>query len=629
MIQLKNISLSFGTQVIFDAISCYFSEDQRIGLVGRNGTGKSTLLKIIAGQLQPCSGTVSIGKDKKIAYMPQEMVLQSDKSVFDEAFSVFDEYIKLEEKKNKLEDILESSQCSEDDVEQYSVIQEKLALFDRSNAEKKTDYLLKGLGFKTEHFTKRVQELSVGWKMRLVLVQLLLQDADFYLFDEPTNHLDIVSKKWFFDFLSQARFGFLLVSHDRYYLEKGCEYIVELERGKSNLFTGNFAQYLIKKEQQRIILQSSFERQQKEIAQKQETIERFRYSATKAKMAQSMIKQLDKIERIEVEPLLPTIKLNFPQSERAGAVVLSLRDIKHCFNNTVLFQDVAIDIQRGEKIALVAPNGTGKTTLFNLIASKYALQQGSIHFGHNVHYSIFEQDQLQVLKPSNTIYEEVLDACSSISESTIRTFLGSFLFSGDDIYKKIKVLSGGERNRVAMIKVLLQKANLLLLDEPTNHLDLYSKEVLLQALQQYSGTIFLVSHDHDFLNKLATRVLELTPEGLQSYSGNYDDYLEHKRHIESAQVKDASNSVKEPQKSKEQSEVINKIALQKEVVNSERKIAQLEKDIKKIYELFETHEANGTNSGETYNKLVAKFAATQASLNEHMEKWEQLLKKLE
>lgn len=625
MIQLRGISLSFNTQTIFDSISGHFKSDQRIGVVGRNGTGKSTLLKIIAGQLAPDGGQVSIEKYTKIAYMPQEVVLTSEKSVYDEAFSVFDEFNKLEKERQELEDILATPACTEHTVERYAVLQEKLSLFDKQAAEKKTEQILAGLGFSKAMLEQPVNQLSVGWKMRVVLAQLLLQDADFYLFDEPTNHLDLNTKQWFFEFLAQARFGFLLVSHDRYYLEEACDTILELERGNANLFNGNFSYYLTQKEQQRAVTQSAYERQQKEIARKQETIERFRASATKAKMAQSMIKQLDKVERIEIEPIMPTIRLTFPQADRSGAMVLSLKDIKHAFDGKLLFEHVTADIQRGEKVALIAPNGTGKTTLFNIIANKYVLQQGNISIGTNVRSALFEQDQLQVLKPNNTVYQEVLDACPAVTEASIRTFLGSFLFSGDDIYKKIKVLSGGERNRVAMVKVLLQKANFLLLDEPTNHLDLYAKEVLLQALQQYNGTMLLVSHDHDFINKLATHILELTPTGLYSYPGNYDEYREFKQ--QNGQDAQQKNGLYAGDKDAQKAATgqMSEANLRKELSVAERTIAQLEKESMKINELFCEYEY-GTPD---YNKAVTKLEAVQKSLKEATAQWDSIVQKLE
>ena len=411
--------------------------------------------------------------------------------------------ITLEKEKKDLEERLDQGLGQGADmVQRYAELQESSFSFDVANAQAKTEQVLKGLGFTAAMFEQSVEQLSVGWKMRLVLAKLLLQNADFYLFDEPTNHLDLPTKEWFFEFLKDGNFGFLMVSHDRHYLEKACDYILALEHSKAVYFRGNLSAYLTMRENQQAVLQSAHARQQKELARKQATIERFRASASKARMAQSMIKQLEKIERIELEPMLPTISLNFPPTTRPGSVVLSLKNIEHAFDERVLFKNVQGTIARGERVALVAPNGMGKTTLFSLISGALPLTHGTVTFGTNVTTAVFEQDQMRALNPDHTVYEEVLAAAPAVAESTIRTFLGSFLFSGETVRKKISVLSGGERNRVAMVKVLLQKANFLLLDEPTNHLDLYAKDVLLQALKQYQGTILFVSTIRVFSNSV-------------------------------------------------------------------------------------------------------------------------------
>ncbi len=620
MIQLRTISLSLGTQEIFKNLSLGIGAGQRIGVLGRNGAGKSTLLKAIAGQIPLDGGEIAFEKGKKLAYMPQEIVVLSEKTVFDEAFSVFEQFTILKRRKEELEQTFDASGAQEASLDEYLKVQQELGTFDFSAAQARTERILTGLGFKRSLWQQPVTALSVGWKMRLVLAKLLLEEADFYLFDEPTNHLDLVAQEWFFDFLKNGRFGFLLVTHDRYYLDHGCDAIVELERGKALFFHGNYTQFKSFKEQQQKMVHAAYERQQKEIARKQETIDRFKAKASKARMAQSMIKQLEKIERIEIEPAASTIKLSFPPTARSGMVVLKLENIKHAFDNKAIFETVSAEIQRGEKVGLVAPNGTGKTTLFNLITGKYTLQKGKVSFGHNVFHTVFEQDQMRALTANNTIYEEILSACPTISESVIRSFLGSFLFSGDTIEKKISVLSGGERNRVAMVKVLLQKANLLLLDEPTNHLDLYAKEVLLQALQEYDGTMLLVCHDHDFLNKVATRILELTPTGLYSYPGNYESYLEQKRNQIPVQ------SQQKVQKVQEKPVLQGKelFTLRKEVTSLESKIEKLETEVSSLNNLF-LECSYGTPA---YNDAMNKLQTAQKSLEDTMRRWEELQCKL-
>jgi ATP-binding cassette, subfamily F, member 3 len=627
MIQVHDLSLSLGTQTIFDTISFVIGVRQRIGVLGRNGAGKSTLLKMLAGLIAPDNGEITLEKGKKIAYMPQEVTLLSEKMVYDEAFEVFSHFVALEQRKKELEALLDSGISSLQAIEEYLGVQQELEMFDFSAARARTERILKGLGFTDAMFVQPVATLSVGWKMRLILAKLLLQEADFYLFDEPTNHLDLVTKGWFFDFLKNGRFGFLLVTHDRYYLDHACDTLLALDRGKAAFFNGTFTEYVQYKEKEREMQEAAAERQRKEIARKQETIDRFRASASKAKMAQSMIKQLEKIEIIEIESLLPTIKLSFPPVTRAGTTVVGMRNLQQSFEDRVIFESISAEVQRGEKVALVAPNGTGKTTLFNLITGKYSLQKGAVTFGHNVSYAIFEQDQMRALNPKSTVFQEVLAACPDITEATVRSFLGSFLFSGDTIHKKIEVLSGGERNRVAMVKVLLQKANLLLLDEPTNHLDLYAKEVLLQALQKYEGTMLLVSHDHDFLNKLATRILELTPTGLYSYPGNYDAYLEQKR-ASTVMNHNGTSGFNGSLKKELQSTVSSGkelFALRKEIASLEDKIGRMEREIESINKLFLTYVYGTSEYKDTFNKLDS----AQKSLKECMHKWELLVQKLE
>lgn len=627
MIQLQRVTLNFGTREIFDGISAVFDSDQKVGLVGRNGAGKSTLLKAISGHLHIDSGVISIERGKVLAYLPQEVVLESDKSVFEEAYSVFQKFTDLEIEKERIELLL--SKESPDAInllDNYNNLLIELSKFDKPSALQQTHKILTGLGFSETMKEQAVSTFSVGWKMRLVLAKLLLENADFYLFDEPTNHLDMVTKEWFFDFLRHSNFGYLLVSHDRYFLDNACDYIFEVERGRGKLFTGGFSKYIDQKQHEHDAKQVAYDRQQKELERKQATIERFRASATKAKMAQSMIKQLDKVELIEVDPPMPTIKLRFPESVRSGAVVLSVKNLKKTFGEKLVFKNAQAEVMRGEKIAIIAPNGGGKTTFFNVLTDTLKADEGSIQFGHNVHYAVFEQDQARALNPKNTVFQEVLDACTQMTEATIRSFLGSFLFSGDDIYKKISVLSGGERNRVAMVKVLLQKANFLLLDEPTNHLDLYAKEILLQALKQYDGTILFVSHDHDFLQKVATRIIELTPEGLLSYPGNYDSYVYAKKNSKSIESKSTINNNKQTNAAHEVKSVIlddPKVLhdLRKELSTAESKINRLEKEIADLNHKF-TLVAYGT---EQYNSLAKKLETAKKQLKERLPRWEELM----
>ncbi|HLE76401.1 MAG TPA: ABC-F family ATP-binding cassette domain-containing protein [Candidatus Babeliales bacterium] len=613
ILMLNNISLSYGERTLFDDISVDFQEDQKIGIVGRNGAGKSTLLKIISGMEQPDSGIVSKERGKTVAYMAQEMVLESHKNIYDEAFTVFEVFTALEIEQSKIEAELEKApDHAEQLLERYMQIQEKLARFDRIQSEKNTEDILIGLGFKREQFNKPVQELSVGWKMRLVLAKLLLEQADFYLFDEPTNHLDITAKEWFFKFLRQAPFGFLLVSHDRYFLEKACDLTFELSHGKGTLYHGSYTYYIEQKEERNRVLQSAHARQQREITKKKETIDRFRASASKAKMAQSMMKQLDRIERIEIEPAEPTIYISFPEPSRPGKVILTVKDVSHSFDGKQLFNHASCEIGRGQKVALLAPNGTGKTTLFNLICGKLPLQHGTVEFGHNVEHALFEQDQTRALNGESTIFDEIQSHTKNVGDATIRSFLGSFLFSGSDVEKKIKVLSGGEKNRVAMVKVLLQNANFLLLDEPTNHLDLFAKSVMLQALKKYPGTILFVSHDHDFIQELATDILELSPNGLYHYPGKYEEFLQDTK-------QDYSDTVAvTPQAPQAAAPIELSKQRKKDLQKLEAKIASLEK---KIADLNLTLETLSYGTPE-FSQATEQVVSAQKQLEDAEKKWE-------
>ncbi len=612
MIYITNAHLSYGEQVIFDGLNLNLGKGQRVGLLGRNGSGKSTLLKAIAGSVKLDEGSISIDKDMTVGYMPQEVILLSQKSVFEELLTSSKAYQAITYEKVALEQKMETS-SDHKLVERYSELLELYAPHDAALAKESAEKLLKGLGFSRKMFDQPVAELSVGWKMRLVLAKLLLEDADFYLFDEPTNHLDLPAKEWFFDFLKQGRFGFLLVTHDRYYLDKACDAILALERGATVYFKGNYTEYITAEKERREVLESAYQRQQKEITRKKATIDRFRAKSSKAKMAKSMERQLGKIDVIELDPLEPTISLRFPPAVRAGNVALTLEKIHHSFDGKELFKNVSGSIKRGEKVALVAPNGTGKTTLFNLLTGKYELQGGTEIFGHNVTTAVFEQDQLQALDLDKTVYDEVVDNVT-VPESVVRSFLGSFLFSGDTVKKKIRVLSGGERNRVAMVKVLLAKANFLLLDEPTNHLDLFAKEVLLQALQQYDGTLLFVSHDHAFLQDLATRVWELTPNGIIDHLGTYESYLEYKRSLNeqpTVQVK-KEKAASAPQK--EQYEQRKKLAsLERSISRQEKQIADLNQT---FYDL-----SYGTKE---YDAAATLLKSAREKLAELTGQWEKL-----
>lgn len=616
MIRAENLCLTFGQQVIFDKISFTFQDNQRIGLVGRNGSGKTTLLKLIAQG--PSNKQIIIPNNQTLAYMPQHVVLQSDKSIFEEAYSTFKEIHHLEKRYQELEKFVENDPENLKALEEFAIVSQELQEHDIHQARLKTETILKGLGFKEEQLQVKVETLSVGWKMRIVLAKLLLQEADFYLFDEPTNHLDIFAKDWFLSFLQTAPFGFLLVCHERYFLDALCGQIYELEHGNGTLYHGNYSHYEEQKKQNLETLQVSYEQQQREIKRKQDTIDRFRAKSSKARMAKSMEKALAKVERIELpNQTAKSINFNLTPRERSGRIVLTVNNVDYSFGKKNIFKNVSFNVERGQKVAVVAPNGVGKTTLFNIIAKIYTIQNGDIEFGHNVNYALFHQDQDAVLNQDSTIFQEVCNSALHKTEQEIRTFLGCFLFTRDAIEKKIKVLSGGEKNRVSMVKVLLQDANLLLLDEPTNHLDMQSKDVLLAALQEYQGTIVFVSHDHDFINNLATHIIELTGAGTRLFHGNYKDYIQQKQQSITAQN---TKSAQTDQKEQPAISTKERYLVEKEIKKLEQKIEKLEQEIKKQQEKF----AKLTYDSADYKKAVEKLHELEKAHKETMHAWEAL-----
>lgn len=621
MIYIKNLELQFGDQVIFDDISFAITKQDRIGLVGRNGTGKSTLLKIVSGNMGSDGGYIDTQRGAKIAYMPQEVVITSEKNVLDETLSTFAHLQAMAEEKQQLELVVHDGP-TEEEMNRYAELEHELLENNFDIKKVQAQKILSGLGFDEKKQAANVSHLSVGWRMRVVLAKLLLQDADFYLFDEPTNHLDLSTKNWFLQFLKQGSFGYLLVCHDRYFLDKACNKTLELSLGKATIYHGNYSYYVEQKKKRTEHLEQAYEQQQREIKHKESIIERFRASATKAAMAQSMIKSLDKIERIELERKPKTMSLKLQAPQRSGQQVLLVKNISQKFDRQI-FKDVSFEIQRGDKIALIAPNGTGKSTLFNIIAGKLPIQHGAISFGHNVTSALFDQDQEKVLDPDKTIIQEVIDACPNVQESQIRAILGAFLFSGDDVKKRTVVLSGGERNRVAMAKIILSKANFFLLDEPTNHLDIESKEVILEALKHFDGTILFVSHDQDFTNKLANKIIELTENGVTLYPGNYESYLELKDPSQAPKQSKSTtkNDTNEAEKAESKKELF---LLQKKSKNLENKISALEQQLP----IIATKLSIAQYGSSSYKVRQDELTKVHADIKAAQAEWEELQKQI-
>ena len=623
MIQLDDISLSFGDQIIFDHISCSFKEDQKIGLVGRNGSGKSTLLHAIGGMQQLDEGQIRMPKSCKIACLPQDVVLISDKSILQEAMGAFAELQDTLDELIMLEQKVQNGTTDNALLEHYTQLHHDLHENAYESKHAQAKQMLVNLGFKQEHFDAPVTSLSVGWKMRLVLAKLLLHQADFYLFDEPTNHLDLIAKDWFAEFLSNAQFGFILVSHDKYFLDTVCESICDLSRGKLTCYSGNYDEYLLQKQAATELIEKKHAEQQKYIKKQTETIDRFRAKASKASMVKSMIKALDRLDLIELESDQKSVRVSLAPTKPTGKIVLAVHNLSFAFDEKKIFEHASFEIPRGRKVALVAANGMGKSTLLNVIMNKLKATSGTITFGYHVTSAFFEQDQNKSLNPQNSILEEVESICKSAEDrARVRGLLGAFLFSGDDVHKKIRVLSGGEKNRVAMVKILLQNANFLILDEPTNHLDIVSKDILLDALQQFDGTILFVSHDRVFLNELATDILELTPEHVYNYAGNYDAYLYHKKMLASVTAAVASADTKHTNEKTAQKNNKEYYADRKKLQQTESSITKTEKEIASITATFAT-----LNYGtQTYDEASKKLRLLEQQLKELYTTWEKLIK---
>ncbi len=636
MLIAQDLELIFGQQEVFNGVSFTIQLGQKVGLVGRNGAGKSTLLKVLAGRQALDKGSVSIERERKIAYLPQEVVLLSSRSVLEETCSVFDAAQELQKTVTNLEAILCTGEATDEQFEAYQAAIMELAEFDLPALIVEAKQVLQGLGLGPDRWQIPVDQLSVGWKMRVVLAKLLLQKADLYLFDEPTNHLDIVAQSWFLQFLKNARFGFLLVSHDRYFLDHVCNYIFEVEMGRGTMYTANYTLYLEQKRQAEELKLKQYEAQQRDIKKRMEIINKFRASAARASTAQSMLKSLDKMEKIEIFSGPSTMRITVPPAKRSGDIVMKVEGIAKQFGEKKLFNGVSFDVMRGEKVALVAANGVGKTTLLSILMGKLEQDSGTYTLGHNVMPVLFEQDQERSLNPEKTVLAEAeASAVTLTAHGRLRPLLGSFLFSGDDVEKRIKVLSGGEKNRVAMVKVLLAEGNFLLLDEPTNHLDLQSKEILAQALKQFEGTILFVSHDRTFLDELATRVLELTPTGVRSYKGNFESYqyakhLEERTELEKQGGAPAGGNKQSNKKQPAKQAAAQAKSVKKETglsddnkkkLNSlEGKIAKLERESEALALKF----ADVTWGSDEYKKLEASHEAIKQQLADAYEQWETL-----
>src|SRR5579875_2080902 len=656
MLQLTGAGKRFGHKLLFDSLDWLITPKERAGLVGGNGPGKSTLLKVIAG-LEPLDyGSISAMKGLRLGYLPQDGLRVSGRSVFAECMSVFAEVQQLEQEIEAL-----SAKMSELDPtsDEYRAVAER---FERADGEfrardgytieAQTGTVLTGLGFRKEDWTRQTEEFSGGWQMRIALAKLLLEKPNVLLLDEPTNHLDLEARTWLEEYLSNYEYAYILISHDRYFLDVTVKKIVEIWNKKVYFYSGNYEKYKQQKAERLAQLEAAYKNQRERIEQLETFINRFRYQATKAKQVQSRIKELEKIERIELPPEEKTIHFSFPQPKPSGRLVVEATGVaksygeppRHANNGHAevpgtkeVFRNVNFTIQRGDRIALVGVNGAGKSTLIKLLAGIEPLTAGTLQLGHNVEADYFAQDQYKELDASRRLIDDLSDVAPQKSILKLRSVLGCFLFSEDDVFKPIGVLSGGERNRYALARMLLHPSNFLLLDEPTNHLDMRAKDVLLEALEKYNGTVVFVSHDRYFIDKLATRVFAVGNGQVEVFPGNYEDYLWRKQRQEAGE-NDAEQAAWTPTLSdvpgyldrkaqtpaKKRVNPIKLKQLQERHQQVEQEIAELEGGIAEC-----ERELQSFVSVEETQKWTELLAKRRSELETLMDEWETLSQELE
>lgn len=636
MLNIHNLSVSFGGTYLFEEVTFRLGSGDRVGLVGKNGAGKSTMLKMLAGDIKPDSGTIATEKDIKLGFLRQDIDFEKGRTVLDEAYQAFEEIKRVEFQLDEINHQLATrtdyeSQSYSELIEKLSDLTHHFEIIGGYNYIGETEKILQGLGFKREEFNNQTDTFSGGWRMRIELAKLLLQNNDVLLLDEPTNHLDIESIIWLEGFLKNFNGVVVIVSHDKMFLDNVTNRTIEISLGKAYDFNKPYSQYLVLREEIREKQLATQKNQAKKIEETQKLIDRFRYSATKSSMAQSLIKKLDKVERIEVdEDDNSVMNISFPVSITPGRVVIEAENVTKAYGDKVILEDISLLVERGSKIAFVGQNGQGKSTLIKAIVNEFQYK-GNIKLGHNVQLGYFAQNQAEYLDGEKTLLDTMTDAATDTNRSKVRDMLGAFLFRGDDVEKKVKVLSGGERNRLALCKLLLQPINVLLMDEPTNHLDIKSKNVLKAALQKYEGTLLLVSHDRDFLQGMANVVYEFKDKKIKEYLGDINFFLEQRnaQNMREFEQKVDKNVVvaqeKKPVKNISFEEQKAQKALQNKLSKIESQIQQLEKDIQNDdRELASNYDKHIENAS-----FFSAYEKKKKDLDNLLEEWEQIQLELE
>ena len=636
MISIDSITVEFGGNALFENVSFLIKEKEKIALIGRNGAGKTTLLKLIAGEMSPTRGNISRPKNLTIGYLPQHIKVNDSKTVREETLTAFENIFAIRENIATL-----TAELNERDdfhtaeygklIEELGYQNERLQMFDSDSIEAETEKTLMGLGFRRTDFERRTSEFSGGWRMRIELAKILLRKPDLLLLDEPTNHLDIESINWLESFLKNSKSALLLVSHDKAFVDAVTTRTIEISLGKIYDYKANYSRYLELRAIDRENQIRAYENQQKLIADTQDFINRFRYKPTKAVQVQSRIKMLEKLEPIQIEEVDNSrLNLRFPPPPHSGTISLDIENLTKAYGEHTVLQNIDMQIRRGEKIAFVGKNGEGKTTLVKCIVGELDFM-GSLRLGHNVKVGYFAQNQAATLDDSKTVFQTVDDIATGDIRTKLRNILGAFMFGGEDIDKRVAVLSGGERSRLAMIKLLLSPVNMLILDEPTNHLDISTKNVLKDAIRQFPSSAIIVSHDRDFLDGLVDKVYEFADKKIIEHIGGIGDFLRtknfnslHQIEIKNTDKKDiapqaVSDSKLQYEQNKERARQIKKQERQIELLESD--IADLEKEIAQL-------EAEFTD-GNSSDELSVKYHKTQHLLEQKMYEWEILSEELE
>lgn len=644
MINVANVFVKYGDRVLLDSINFVIQNTDKVGLVGRNGAGKSTLLKIIAGEISPHAGNVTMPKESTLGFLHQEMFLPKGKTVLQETLTAFNEAVEIEKKiesinKEMAERTDYESSAYAKLIEDFSELNDRFAFLGGTTMIADAERILKGLGFKHKDLNRLTDEFSGGWKMRIELAKLLLQKPDYLLLDEPTNHLDIESIIWLEHFLKTYPSAVITISHDKQFLDTVTKRTIEVELGNIFEYKASYSKFVQLRKERREKQKATFQNQQKVIAEKQKTINRFMAKANKTKMAQSMQKALDKMERVEIDSEdTAAMNLRFPPAPRSGQIVVDGQNVKKYYGDLHVLEGVDIKLDRGDRIAFVGQNGQGKTTLAKILVNKLPATAGDVTLGHNVSVGYYAQDQSDTLYPDLTLLQTMENASPPEMRTRLRNILGAFMFTGEDADKKVAVLSGGERARLALACMLLRPFNLLVLDEPTNHLDMISKDVLKQALMNYDGTLIVVSHDRDFLGGLTTRTIEFRDKLLFDHIGDVNAFLEKREmenmrqvELEKSKTKNAPKKVVTPAKTTEKRELTyeekkQRKKLQRTAQNAENKISQIEDKIEQLEADMGKTDFYGSDREQ---KVMVEYQTKKEELDTTMEAWEEAVMNLE